>query len=133
MLNRQHITLLHGWGFSSGVWKSLVPLLNEHFSVKVIDLPGYGNTAACDFSEKPTPNQLMESIVEKILLQAPDKAIWIGWSLGGLVATHIAKEFPHRVEMLINVASSPCFVSQDDWPGMQLEVLEQFSQSLLMD
>lgn len=133
MLSKKNIILLHGWGFSSGVWKSLIPLLNEHFSVTAIDLPGYGNTPACDFAEAPTPNQLMESVVEKVLSQAPDKAIWMGWSLGGLIATYIAKAFPHRVEMLINVASSPCFVSQEDWPGMQLDILEQFSQSLLTD
>jgi len=45
----------------------------------------------------------------------PDRAIVVGWSLGGLLAQRIALTQPERVERLILLASSPCFVQRDDW------------------
>lgn len=52
---------------------------------------------------------------EAVLQQAPDKAIWLGWSLGGLVASQIALTHPERVQALVTVASSPCFSARDEW------------------
>lgn len=56
-------------------------------------------------------------MAEAVLQQAPDKAIWLGWSLGGLVASQIALTHPERVQALVTVASSPCFSARDEWPG----------------
>jgi len=35
------------------------------------------------------------------------QAIWVGWSLGGLVATHMALHHADYVSKLVTVASSP--------------------------
>ena len=32
----------------------------------------------------------LEEMAERVLKQAPEKAIWLGWSLGGLVASQVA-------------------------------------------
>jgi pimeloyl-[acyl-carrier protein] methyl ester esterase len=47
------------------------------------------------------------------------RAIWLGWSLGGLVASQIALPHPERVQALVT-ASSPCFSAQEEWPGSSL-------------
>ncbi len=46
------LLLLHGTGASSHSWRELVPILNQHFTVIVPDLPGHGFTAS------PPPAQL---------------------------------------------------------------------------
>jgi len=59
--------------------------------------------------------------------------VLVGWSLGGLVATELARCFPEQVQGLVLVASSPCFVEQPHWPGMQVQVLTQFAKLLVDD
>ena len=41
------VLLLHGWGFSAGIWKDFAARLAPRFRVHVPDLPGYGATPAC--------------------------------------------------------------------------------------
>jgi pimeloyl-[acyl-carrier protein] methyl ester esterase len=129
------IVLLHGWGFDNGVWHSFAPLLADQYRVTLVDLPGYGNSAACSIAPNMAlqDRQLIDAVIEQLLPYMPKKAIWVGWSLGGLIATYIAAKFPQRVDLLINVATSPRFVSDTDWPGMEVTVLDQFAQSLLTD
>ena len=64
---------------------------------------------------------------------AAKKPIWLGWSLGGLVASQIALRHPERVQALITVASSPCFSAREAWPGIKPEVLAGFQHQLSED
>lgn len=75
----------------------------------------------------------LETIAESILQDAPEKAIWVGWSLGGLVATHIALKHSERVTKLITVASSPKFAAEKPWRGIQPNVLTLFTEQLVED
>lgn len=75
----------------------------------------------------------LEEMAERVLNQAPEKAIWLGWSLGGLVASQVALTHPERVQALVTVASSPCFSARDEWPGIKPEVLAGFQQQLSED
>ena len=122
------IVLLHGWGFHSAVWQDILPLLTPHFRVTLIDIPGFG------FSQPYTNDEYSLPIVAKdILAIAPSQACWLGWSMGGLIATYIAAHFPERVKALINVASTPSFLLREDWPGLELQILQDFSQMLAED
>ncbi|PKH23840.1 pimeloyl-[acyl-carrier protein] methyl ester esterase [Enterobacterales bacterium CwR94] len=117
------LVLLHGWGLNAEVWRQLVPRLSPHFRLHLVDLPGYGRSqgfAAMSLTE----------MAEALVAQAPPQATWLGWSLGGLVATQFALTYPARVSALITVASSPCFAASDEWPGIQPETLSQFQQQL---
>jgi pimeloyl-[acyl-carrier protein] methyl ester esterase len=119
------LVLLHGFGFHSGIWQDIIPLLEAHFKITLIDLPGYGKNS------QSLAEYNLENVIEIILQSAPAKAIYLGWSLGGVIATAIALKKPARVAALINVASSPCFLEQDNWPGMQEKVLTQFTDELI--
>lgn len=103
------LVLLHGWGMNSLVWDDVMPCLLERFRVTVIDFPGLGR------SPVPGGDYNLEYLVEHVLSVAPEKAVWMGWSLGGLVATQIALLHPQRVLGLINVCSSPSFVARESW------------------
>jgi pimeloyl-[acyl-carrier protein] methyl ester esterase len=118
-----NIVLLHGWGVYSSIWQFVAARLAEEFKVTLVDLPGFGRSQTLsDYS--------MNNILEHLLLVAPPKAAWIGWSLGGLIATRFALTYSSRVSKLICVASSPKFVKERGWPGMDISVLQEFNQQL---
>ena len=104
------IVLLHGWGMDSRVWGGFADALAEHFSLFLIDLPGLGRS---DVVPSPYTTEAVAKALEGI---TPDKAIWIGWSMGGQIATAFAAQHPERVTQLITLASNPCFVQKNDWP-----------------
>ena len=42
--------------------------------------------------------------------------VLVGWSLGGLLAIRLAKQFPATVRAVVLLASTPCFFKRPDWP-----------------
>ncbi len=139
------VVLIHGWGLNSAVWQPLIdnlpPTFTEYFHIITIDLPGFG----LNVNEKVSPYSL-DNICQYIAKTIDQPAIYIGWSLGGLVATEMALTHADKVLALITVASSPRFVeeraieSSDSneentlvWPGIKPHVLEVFHQQLKVD
>ncbi|CAE6882492.1 Pimeloyl-[acyl-carrier protein] methyl ester esterase [Vibrio sp. B1REV9] len=120
------LVLLHGWGMNGAIWEQTVTSLEPYFRVHIVDLPGYGHSAAYHAES-------LAQIADMVLSNAPDRAVWLGWSLGGLVATHIALNAPERVSKLITVASSPKFAAERPWRGIQPNVLTAFTSQLLED
>ena len=121
-----HLVLLHGWGLNAQVWDCIVPQLRSQFTLHLVDLPGYGRSSG--FSA-----MTLQEMAECVLAQAPQRAVWLGWSLGGLVASKVALLAPERVSGLVTVASSPCFGAQDEWPGIKPDVLAGFQRQLSED
>ena len=120
------LVLLHGWGLNAEVWQHIVPRLGPHFRLHLVDLPGFGRSAAAG------PLTLMQ-MAQQLLPQLPERATLLGWSLGGLVASQLALLQPARVSALISVASSPCFTAQAEWPGIKPDTLTGFQQQLSDD
>jgi carboxylesterase BioH (pimeloyl-CoA synthesis) len=120
------LVLLHGWGLNAEVWQNIVPRLSPHFRLHLVDLPGFGR------SQGFGPLTLAD-MAQQLLPQLPARAVLLGWSLGGLVASQIALTQPERVSALISVASSPCFTAHGEWPGIKPETLESFQQQLSND
>ncbi|HEX7339132.1 MAG TPA: pimeloyl-ACP methyl ester esterase BioH [Rhodanobacteraceae bacterium] len=119
-----HIVLLHGWAMHGGVFAPLTARLAERATVHVVDLPGHGYSHDCDVSLDP-------AICAQAVAQATPPAIWLGWSLGGLVALSGALEHADQVQALAMICSSPCFVRQPDWPfGMPMDVFKSFGNEL---
>ncbi|WP_436874521.1 pimeloyl-ACP methyl ester esterase BioH [Kosakonia sacchari] len=121
-----HLVLLHGWGLNAQVWDCITPELSSQFTLHLVDLPGYGRSEGFGALA-------LQQMADIVLSRAPKKAIWLGWSLGGLVASQIALQSPERVSALVTVASSPCFSAQGDWAGIKPEVLAGFQHQLSED
>ncbi|MDM7862055.1 pimeloyl-ACP methyl ester esterase BioH [Alteromonas sp. ASW11-36] len=122
------LVMLHGWGLNSGVWHSVIPLLAEHFTVISIDLPGFGTN-----SRQLPKDYSLAHISEWVSACIPMASIVLGWSMGGLVAQHIALQAPEKVKRLVTVASTPCFEQKADWHGIKPNVLNAFEQQLEAD
>jgi pimeloyl-[acyl-carrier protein] methyl ester esterase len=121
-----HLVLLHGWGLNAQVWDCITAELSSHFTLHLVDLPGYGRSRGFGA-------QTLAQMAQCVLAQAPERAIWLGWSLGGLVASQVALQAPERVGALVTVASSPCFSAREAWPGIKPEVLAGFQHQLSED
>ncbi|KLW85801.1 pimeloyl-[acyl-carrier protein] methyl esterase [Enterobacter sp. BIDMC92] len=121
-----HLVLLHGWGLNAEVWHCISEELASHFTLHLVDLPGFGRSRGFGAMS-------LDDMARQVLDAAPQNAIWLGWSLGGLVASQIALSQPERVKALVTVASSPCFSAQEAWPGIKPDVLASFQQQLSED
>jgi pimeloyl-[acyl-carrier protein] methyl ester esterase len=122
------LVLLHGWGMNAGVWEGLPAPVTAARCPAPAELPGHGTApvAAAD------PG--LDGWAEACLRAAPERAVWLGWSLGGLVALQAALQAPERVCGLILVTATPRFVRAPDWPqAMPPETLAQFHAGLLAD
>lgn len=66
--------------------------------------------------------------------QLPEAPAWlIGWSLGGRLALALAHAYPEKVAAVTLLASNPCFLAQENWPGMPLKNYQLFQKQLLSD
>lgn len=122
------LVLLHGWGMYSAVWETFIPLLTPHAHVRCVDLPGFGRSAGVPMPTTP------EAMVDLLLDVAPAQAVWVGWSLGGLLAMTMAARHPQRVSHLVLMAATPCFVQRDDWPcAMPAREFDVFANAVKED
>lgn len=121
------LVLIHGWGLNSAVWQQIIPDLALNFEVHAVDLPGFG------FSHEISASNELQDWANSVIEAINKPAIWLGWSLGGLVATQVALLQPSLVTKLITVASSPMFAQKQGWPGIKPVVLSMFQQQLQQD
>ncbi len=122
-MKKENLVLLHGWGMSSKVWDGLIAELKDYFQIHRIDLYeiGDGSYNSTDF-------------FEKVLAQAPQQAHWLGWSLGGMLATQIAEQNSARVQSLVLISTNAVFCQQDDWSNaMDQKTFSAFRQRLVTD
>ncbi|HFC53234.1 MAG TPA: pimeloyl-[acyl-carrier protein] methyl ester esterase [Gammaproteobacteria bacterium] len=122
------LLMLHGWGMHSAMWGDTVDRLSERYRVTTVDLPGHGRSGPdC----APATLSRWAAAVAEV---APERAVWLGWSLGGLLAMRAALDFPQRVARLILVAASACFVRRAGWPHAQsAATLQGFAAELRED
>jgi pimeloyl-[acyl-carrier protein] methyl ester esterase len=93
-----------------------------------IELPGHGH------SPFQPPGNGLEDWVSACLEVAPEQSVWLGWSLGGLVAMAAALRRPERISALVLMTATPRFVQAEDWPAaMAAETLAGFHRGLLED
>jgi pimeloyl-[acyl-carrier protein] methyl ester esterase len=121
------IALVHGWAMHGGLFAPLVERLRDRFTLHLVDLPGHGH--ARDSTTPLDPHALSGALVDAV-----PGAVWLGWSLGGQFALRAALDHPDRVRGLVMLASSPRFVTGDDWPhGVKPTLFRDFGDALSKD
>lgn len=121
------VVCLHGWAMSAAVWQPLLDKLSIHRSVTCPELPGHGAAA-------PLPLMDLDSIARSQAASVSRPSIWVGWSLGAMVAVHIARHYPEKVAGLVLLANTPRFVRAEDWPcAVEQTVFIDFADHLAQD
>jgi pimeloyl-[acyl-carrier protein] methyl ester esterase len=66
------------------------------------------------------------TVTKMIHDQTPDNCILAGWSLGGLIATTLAYQYPHKYQKLIVAANTPRFSCAPAWQGVDATEMTAF-------
>ncbi|MGR2737634.1 alpha/beta fold hydrolase [Billgrantia sp. Q4P2] len=100
------LVLLSGWGIDARIWQSLAPYWPEGVAVRTPDWPGYGERA---HDTLPTP---LPALAGKMRDDLSCDTVWVGWSLGGLLAGALLSHLPPP-RGLVLVGTGPRFCSED--------------------
>ena len=91
------IVFVHATRLTRGMWAAQVAGLSDTFRVVTLDLPGHGVRA----TERFTLDDAADAVGRVIDEAADGRAVVVGLSLGGYVATHLAARSPERVRGLV--------------------------------
>jgi pimeloyl-[acyl-carrier protein] methyl ester esterase len=123
------LVLIHGWGFSRAVWGPVAEQLRD-LPLWIPDLPGHGGAPGGGELED------VRSVGQTLVAQLPSgtrEPIWVGWSMGGLVALAAAARWPGPQRLAL-VCSTPRFTAAPGWPcALQPQALQAFEQELVRD
>lgn len=89
------LVFVHGLAGSTRWWRHNTRSLAEHFTVYLVDLPGFGQTGAA----RPL-GEVVASLPVWLDLLGLERVHLVGHSMGGYVAIHLAATAPERVGRL---------------------------------
>ncbi len=93
------VILLHGYAETSRMWKPILPLLAERFTVIAPDLPGIGDSSIpADGLDMKTAAMRIHAVARKL---GVEKARVVGHDIGLMVAYAYAAQFPGETEKLV--------------------------------
>ena len=119
-----NLTMLHGWGLNGAVWDGIRESLAEHYTLHIVDLPGHGHS-------RGIATTTLTAMTDAVATAIPGHSHLLGWSLGGLVAQDLARRYAERIDKLMLVATTPCFLQCDNWQHALLPaVLADFGARL---
>jgi 2-hydroxy-6-oxonona-2,4-dienedioate hydrolase len=118
--SKKILILLHGLGASAERWSRVIPALSRYYRVIIPDIIGFG------YSDKPAAVEYtMEFFIDffKVFLDnlGISKAIIIGSSFGGHIATEFAIRFNRMVEKLVLV--SPAGMMKTSTPTLDRYIM----------
>jgi|LakMenEpi03Aug12_release.lakeMendotaPanAssembly.Ray.scaffolds.fasta_scaffold395777_2 pimeloyl-ACP methyl ester carboxylesterase len=90
------IIAIHGFLGNNEMWKEILPS-HFPFSFYTPQLAGHGNN---DNLSSSSIEEFANHVLQQIEPNDSDEYIWIGHSMGGYVAAHLAKTFPAKTKAL---------------------------------
>ncbi|MCS6764138.1 MAG: alpha/beta fold hydrolase [Candidatus Protistobacter heckmanni] len=115
----EDIVLIHGAWQGAWVWNLFKPVMTSRgWRMHAVDLPGNG------MHQTPPEKVSLDLYVEhvgKLLQRLPGKAVVVGHSGGGIVASQLSEAFPERIASLVRR------LSQDDPSALGIPLYVEFS------
>jgi len=91
------VILLHGFAETSRMWRPIVPLLAQKFTVIAPDLPGIGDSSIPDKVDMLDAARKIHELARSLNIE---KARVVGHDIGLMVAYAYAAQFPNETEKL---------------------------------
>jgi len=121
------MVMVHGWAMHGGILAPLVEQLTTHYTMYVVDLPGHGYSRDSRVPLEP-------GACARAIAAVTPPAVWLGWSMGGLVALTAALDVPEAVRAVVPMCATPRFLRADDWPhGNDPALVRQLATDLEVD
>jgi pimeloyl-ACP methyl ester carboxylesterase len=98
-MTRATVVLLHGVGLDHTVWQPVQALLPDGVEAVMPDLPGHGSRPPV------TAGATLADLADGVAAKIPPGSHLVGFSLGALVAQHLAAHRPELVATLTSVSS----------------------------
>lgn len=101
------LVLLHGFTGSARSWGAFGAELARSFTLVAVDLVGHGTSDAPAELEHYAMAECVGDTVEAVRRAGFERAHWLGYSMGGRTALHVAAALPGAVRSLITIGASP--------------------------
>jgi 2-succinyl-6-hydroxy-2,4-cyclohexadiene-1-carboxylate synthase len=102
--DRIPLVMLHGYTQIGASWAPVVEALDGRFSFILPDAPGHGRSSSVKADLWQTADLLAALTAGGST--APGPAVWVGYSMGGRTALHLALAHPQRVARLVLISTS---------------------------
>ncbi|GGX90945.1 pimeloyl-[acyl-carrier protein] methyl ester esterase [Litchfieldella qijiaojingensis] len=121
------LVLLSGWGIDARIWRPLAPYWSEDIQVDAPNWPGYGGRPPLDI-----PGDL-DALADAMSADLACDAVWVGWSLGALLAAHLLERLP-APKALVMLGMGPRFtVTEREKGGVTSQELKAFQRAFRRD
>ena len=121
------ILALHGWLDNAASYTHLAPLLTDYYVVAV-DMIGHGHSEHIPDGQRLHLADTVEIILQILNVLSLEKAILMGHSLGGVIASLVASSFPEKVSTLIMLdAIGPMSEESIECPGRLRDAVTAFN------
>jgi 2-succinyl-6-hydroxy-2,4-cyclohexadiene-1-carboxylate synthase len=99
------LAFIHGFTQTARSWEPVAAAFADRYEAVLLDAPGHGAASQqrLDLDQGATA-----------LARAGGRATYVGYSMGGRLALHIALDHPHVVDRLVLVSATPGIVDADD-------------------
>ncbi|MCA1796762.1 MAG: alpha/beta hydrolase [Geobacteraceae bacterium] len=92
------VIFIHGFPFSSDIWKSQLKALGHNYHAVAYDFRGMGESALGD--GQYTIEEHVDDLIAMLDFLEIDKAILVGLSMGGYIALRALERYPERFSAL---------------------------------
>jgi 2-succinyl-6-hydroxy-2,4-cyclohexadiene-1-carboxylate synthase len=97
----RRLVLVHGFTQSGRTWGPIGDELSGRYRLMLIDAPGHGRSARVEAGLPDGADQMAATVTRR-----GGPAAWLGYSMGGRYALHVALRHPDVVERLILVSTT---------------------------
>lgn len=109
------------------IWGKAADILSQRFTLHLVDLPGHGEAHASVLGKDTS------GFAAQLAADLPG-AMWLGWSLGGMITLQALKQPNIEVRAAILVGTNPSFTRRAHWRhGVDGLVFDTFKSSLSRD
>jgi 2-succinyl-6-hydroxy-2,4-cyclohexadiene-1-carboxylate synthase len=126
------VVMLHGFTGSRTTWLDLVRELQDSFCTFSFDLIGHGRSGSPQEIEHYLMNNAVDDLVSAVRSLGIEKAVWLGYSLGGRTALQVWKRHPDVVSGLILEGASSGIATCEE-RNLRRESDEALAQLLVED
>lgn len=115
------LVCVHGWPLHGATFRRIIPELERHFTVHVLDLPGAGATASHESARHDFVShaRVVRAVIDALGLS---RYALLGHDSGGAIARLVAAEDPRVAGIVLGNSEIP---GQHPW---QLKVMKAFSK-----